>query len=303
MKRIIILLACIMFLFGCQSNEQSVHMQFNGQALGQFTPTVLNGEAYYPVSSILETLGYYVHLNDEKTELKAGYTDVIYSIKEGDKTALVEDNHVPLNFPVAKVNNELCLTGTDLEKLLSNSYVVDATDGNIAITTKVENLFEENDDISNLTNLTFEEEKDLALAEPQFTAQSADKINSIIRTARRYIGTPYVFGAPSGETRVFDCSSFTEHVFESHGIELPRVARAQARQGIKVSVANLRKGDLLFFSWPGRFSSDKIVGHVAIYMGGGYMIHTTPNEGVHIANLAESEYWKTNYLGAKRIIR
>jgi len=58
----------------------------------------------------------------------------------------------------------------------------------------------------------------------------------------------------------------------------------------------------MYFYVPGRFKSNKKVGHVGIYMGGGKMIHSSPlpKDGVQITNI-DKAYWKRTYLYSKRI--
>jgi hypothetical protein len=53
---------------------------------------------------------------------------------------------------------------------------------------------------------------------------------------------------------------------------------------------------------PGRFKTDKIVGHVGIYMGNNQMIHASPKpkDGVQITNINQP-YWKKTFLSAKRL--
>ncbi|PYI57175.1 C40 family peptidase [Paenibacillus flagellatus] len=128
-------------------------------------------------------------------------------------------------------------------------------------------------------------------------------MNGVISTARRYMGIKYLFGAgPYSKTGKFDCSSFTQYVYGKYGVSLPRTARAQARQGVLVSRKVLRKGDLLFFYVPGRFKTNKTVGHVGIYMGNNLMIHSSPapDNGVQISNI-NNAYWKKTFLSARRI--
>jgi cell wall-associated NlpC family hydrolase len=93
-----------------------------------------------------------------------------------------------------------------------------------------------------------------------------------------------------------------QHVFAKQGVELPRLARNQAKRGTLVSRKNLRKGDLLFFYVPGRFRSNKIVGHVGIYIGNNKMIHSypAPRNGVQIDSINKA-YWKKTFLRAKRV--
>ncbi|MGM0836458.1 MAG: C40 family peptidase [Bacillota bacterium] len=127
--------------------------------------------------------------------------------------------------------------------------------------------------------------------------------DQIIRTGKKYLGTPYVFGAPSNREDIFDCSSFVRHVYGLHGIELPRNSRQQYQVGQTIPFSKLRKGDLLFFTTPKRKKRQGLerIGHVAIYLGNQTILHTARNETkVTITSL--SPYWKKVIIGAKRII-
>jgi len=106
---------------------------------------------------------------------------------------------------------------------------------------------------------------------------SADKIRmEIVRTARKMMGFPYLWGGNSSEAS--DCSGFTQTVFKANGIDLPRDARQQALIGVEikpeVDFSNVFPGDLLFFGSP-----EKIT-HVAISLGGMEYIHQSGR--VHI---------------------
>lgn len=128
-------------------------------------------------------------------------------------------------------------------------------------------------------------------------------INGLISTAKKYMGVPYDFGAdPYPQSNRFDCSSFTQYVFGKYGIDLPRTARAQMKVGQTVSRKSLRKGDLLFFYVPGRFKSNKVAGHVGIYIGNRTMIHsnTEPKNGVQLRSI-DRAFWKKTFLTAKRL--
>jgi len=128
------------------------------------------------------------------------------------------------------------------------------------------------------------------------TKTLADKI---IATAEKYLGTPYLYGASSSTTKYFDCSSFTQQVFEENGISLPRSSREQVTVGNYVAKSNLQKGDLVFFSTP---SSNGAVGHVAIYAGNGKIIHTYGSPGVTYSDL-NSTWWRSHYITARRVIK
>jgi len=59
---------------------------------------------------------------------------------------------------------------------------------------------------------------------------------------------------------------------------------------------------LMFYYVPGRFKSNKVVGHVGIYMGNQRMIHASPEpkNGVQISSI-DKAYWKMTFLRAKRV--
>lgn len=98
--------------------------------------------------------------------------------------------------------------------------------------------------------------------------------SAVLTTAETYVGTRYVWGGatPNG----FDCSGFVQYVFREHGIELPRTSRQQATvgQSVPTILGALREGDLMLFA------SDGVrVDHIAIYAGGGEIIHSSSSGG------------------------
>ena len=124
--------------------------------------------------------------------------------------------------------------------------------------------------------------------------QTAVQTNNIIKTAEKYLKTPYRFGGES--PKGFDCSGFVKFVYDKNGKKLPRTADVQYTQGKKVEQSKLKPGDLVFFTTYAPGAS-----HVGIYYGSGKFIHTSSSRGVMISRLDET-YWKPRYLGARRII-
>lgn len=126
-------------------------------------------------------------------------------------------------------------------------------------------------------------------------AELADKI---IDKGLTYRGTPYKFGAKSGQTKTFDCSSFTQYLYGLYGVKLPRNSRQQAEVGKSVSASELQKGDLIFFKTGNR--KDGKIDHVAIYMGDNKILHTIPSGGVQVSKF--SGFWKKTAVSAKRVL-
>jgi cell wall-associated NlpC family hydrolase len=99
---------------------------------------------------------------------------------------------------------------------------------------------------------------------------------SLVKTARDFIGVPYLWGGTSLETG-FDCSGLTMTVYQLNGLNLPRHSRTQYDAGSPVSINQLQKGDLVFFA----LKAKRKVSHVGIYIGDGKFIHA-PSHGKKI---------------------
>jgi len=89
-----------------------------------------------------------------------------------------------------------------------------------------------------------------------------------------YLGKPYVWAEEGPDA--FDCSGLTYNIYGSMGIDIPRVARQQAKVGKTVSFTNLQYGDLIFFGNTNRHS--KRINHVGIYLGDGWFAHASSKD-------------------------
>ncbi|QUL54800.1 C40 family peptidase [Paenibacillus tritici] len=139
-------------------------------------------------------------------------------------------------------------------------------------------------------------------SKPKFTDYRSPSLlqkqgEALIATGKQYLNAPYVFGASPEQTDTFDCSSFVKRVYaDTLSVELPRVSYDQALEGKKVSLDELRTGDLLFFTARGLD-----IGHVAIYAGNNRILHTYSKElGVHMENFSSS--WQKRFVTARRIL-
>lgn len=133
-------------------------------------------------------------------------------------------------------------------------------------------------------------------------AVSAPASGDVAGFVTQFIGYRYVWGG-SSPSRGFDCSGLTSYVYRQFGVSLPHSAAAQfsTRYGAMIgSMSNLAPGDLMFFANTG---GRRGISHVAVYIGGGQMVHAmTPRYGVQASGIWSS-YWQNHFVGAIRPYR
>ena len=103
--------------------------------------------------------------------------------------------------------------------------------------------------------------------------------SSVADYATQFVGNPYVYGGTS-LTNGADCSGFVQSVYANFGVSLPRTSYDQMNVGTEVSYSEAQPGDLICYG-----------GHVAIYLGGGRIVHASnsapyPAGGIKISDKA-----------------
>lgn len=148
-------------------------------------------------------------------------------------------------------------------------------------------IFEDIHVIDDLPNGTVIESPDTLIVE------NPDYRDEIIITAKKHIGTPYVWAGSSPEG--FDCSGFTSYVMKQNGKDLPRRAVDQYNSSQKVKEKNAQKGDLVFFD------NGSGISHVGIVVSDPgeplTMIHSSSSKGIIITDITKSEYWTKRLYG------
>lgn len=152
----------------------------------------------------------------------------------------------------------------------------------------------------NTSNKTIAKSENIRKLDSKFDGKVPKSINSILKEAEKYIGTPYKFGGNTSSG--FDCSGFTVKVFEENNFNLPRRSSDQAEAGEKIDITEVKPGDLLFFATAG----GSRVSHVGIVHdinadGEVKFIHASTSKGVIISSLNE-KYWNKAYLHAQRVL-
>ena len=140
-----------------------------------------------------------------------------------------------------------------------------------------------------------------------------DKVEAVINEGYKLLGVPYVYGAVrlhdgkgnmlgGFSVQKFDCSSLVQYVFyKGAGKTLEVTTRTQVKQGQYVAKKDIQRGDCIFFTNESRqhLSGIERVGHVAIYLGDDYILHTA-SDYARIEKITASR-WKF-YIETRRFI-
>jgi len=140
----------------------------------------------------------------------------------------------------------------------------------------------------------------------------------ILKTAVRFIGYPYIWGGESEKLESpfghqvqggFDCSGFVWRVYKLQayrgegklaGVLKGRTTFAmsgEVRRSKRIPLAALEPADVVFFGDKGTASKPAQVGHMGIYLGNGWFIHSS-GYGVALAQL--SGWYASHFAWARR---
>ncbi|MBI3547617.1 MAG: C40 family peptidase [Elusimicrobia bacterium] len=121
------------------------------------------------------------------------------------------------------------------------------------------------------------------------------KAKAVVRTAKTYLSEE-----EKHRKQPRDCSDYVGRVFSENGISMPRTSVEMSTLGERISSSReLRMGDLVFFSGSNK---SRIVGHVGIYINKGIFIHFSNEQSGVTQDSLYSDYYRTRYLTARRVI-
>ncbi|MDE5616287.1 MAG: C40 family peptidase [Clostridia bacterium] len=147
----------------------------------------------------------------------------------------------------------------------------------------------------------------------QMKQSSADKVEKIISVGEELMGYPYVWGSQryhwgNGKLNTafvqgeYDCSALMQYIFyHGAGILLDLNTRTQVLQGKTVANGDLKRGDVMFFTNASRYNNTGVerVGHVALYLGDNYILHTASDHAV-IEEISATRW--SYFITAKRFV-
>ena len=120
----------------------------------------------------------------------------------------------------------------------------------------------------------------MTMSQVKYGMEVSDVRVDLVEYAQQFLGNPYVWGGIS-LTKGADCSGFVLSIFKEYGHSLPHFSGAQSNEGTNISTSEVLPGDLLFYG-----SSASNISHVAIYIGGGQIVHASdPKSGIIISNM------------------
>jgi cell wall-associated NlpC family hydrolase len=129
-----------------------------------------------------------------------------------------------------------------------------------------------------------------------FLTGVASKAGEVVVGALNMIGVRYRWGGNTPDSGL-DCSGFVRYVFQDTlGLSLPRRAEEMSRVGEKVSVRDLKPGDLVFFNTMRRTFS-----HVGIYIGDNKFVHSPSTGSTIRVDELDTGYWEKRFTGARRV--
>jgi cell wall-associated NlpC family hydrolase len=123
-------------------------------------------------------------------------------------------------------------------------------------------------------------------APQKYTGPTSTQAEKAVAFAYAQLGCPYVYGGTGPCQRGFDCSGLAQAAWAAAGVQIPRDSYSQWAALPHVPLSSIEPGDLLIYNGEG---------HVAIYVGGGYIIDA-PHTGLNVEKIPESTPWYADSL-------
>jgi peptidoglycan DL-endopeptidase CwlO len=123
-------------------------------------------------------------------------------------------------------------------------------------------------------------------APQQYTGPTTTQAEKAVAFVYDQLGCPYLYGGTGPCHLGFDCSGLAQAAWASAGVQIPRDSYGQWAALPHVPLSSVEPGDLLIYNGEG---------HVAIYVGGGYIIDA-PQTGMDVEKIPMSTSWYADNL-------
>jgi cell wall-associated NlpC family hydrolase len=120
-----------------------------------------------------------------------------------------------------------------------------------------------------------------------YTGPTSTQADQAVAFAYAQLGKPYQWGATGPDS--FDCSGLAQAAWAAAGVSIPRDTYEQWAALPHIASSDIQPGDLLYYDG---------VGHVAMYVGDGYIIDA-PQTGLDVEKIPmDTEWYAANFVGA-----
>ena len=119
-----------------------------------------------------------------------------------------------------------------------------------------------------------------------YTGPTATQADKAVAFVYNQLGCPYVYGGTGPCQSGFDCSGLVQAAWASAGVQIPRDSYEQFAALPHVPLSSIEPGDILVYNGEG---------HVAMYVGGGYIIDA-PQTGMNVEKIPEGTSWYASNL-------
>ena len=120
----------------------------------------------------------------------------------------------------------------------------------------------------------------------QYAGPTGTQADAAVAFVFSQLGCPYVYGGTGPCHSGFDCSGLVQAAWASAGVQIPRDSYEQFAALPHVPLASIEPGDILVYNGEG---------HVAMYVGGGYIIDA-PETGMNVEKIPMSTPWYADSL-------
>jgi len=122
-----------------------------------------------------------------------------------------------------------------------------------------------------------------------YTGPTSTQAGKAVAFVYAQLGKPYQWGATGPGS--YDCSGLVQAAWAAAGVTIPRTTYEMWAALPHIATSAIQPGDLLFYDG---------IGHVSMYVGGGYIIDA-PRTGLNVQKLPKNTDWyASTFVGAAR---